>query len=82
MSFHLPIKWGMKYEVRFVRERMDPKQKEIYQSMTPEEKLNVALRLYHSARQLKMAVLHHDHPDWTEKEIQEKVREIFLYART
>ena len=57
-------------------------QKKIYQSMTPEEKLKIALRLYYSARQLKAAALHHDHPEWTEKEIQEKVREIFLYART
>jgi hypothetical protein len=50
--------------------------------MTPEQKLKIALRLYYSARQLKAAALHHDHPKWTEKEIQEKVREIFLYART
>jgi hypothetical protein len=57
-------------------------QKEIYQSMTPEQKLRIALKLYYSARQLKAAALRHDHPKWTEKEIQEKVREIFLYART
>lgn len=61
---------------------MDPQQKKIYQSMPPEEKLNIALRLYDSARQLKTAALHCDHPDWTEEEVQEKVREIFLYART
>jgi len=61
---------------------MDPQQKKIYQSMTPEQKLKIALRLYYSARQLKAAALHHDHPKWTEKQIQEKVREIFLYART
>jgi hypothetical protein len=57
-------------------------QKKIYQSMTPEQKLKIALRLYYSARQLKGAALHHDYPEWTKKEIQEKVREIFLYART
>ena len=57
-------------------------QKKIYQSMTPEEKLKIALRLYYSARQLKAAALLHDHPDWTEKEIQKKAREIFFYART
>jgi hypothetical protein len=50
--------------------------------MTPEKKLKVASRLYYSAKQLKAAALHHNHPEWTEKEIQEKVREIFLYART
>lgn len=57
-------------------------QKKIYQSMTPEEKLRIALRLYYSARRLKAAALLHDHPTWTEQEIQKKVREIFLYART
>ena len=57
-------------------------QKKIYQSMTPEEKLKIASRLYYSARQLKAAALHHEHPNWTEKEIQKKVRDIFLYART
>jgi hypothetical protein len=50
--------------------------------MTPEEKLKIALRLYYSARQLKAAALQHEHPHWTKKEIQKKVREIFLYART
>jgi len=50
--------------------------------MTPERKLQIANQLYSSARQLKMAALHHAHPDWTEKELKEKVREFFLYGRT
>jgi len=57
-------------------------QEKIYQSMTPERKLRIAIQLYSSARQLKMAVLRHVHPDWTEKELKEKVREFFLYGRT
>jgi hypothetical protein len=61
---------------------MDPLQKQIFQSMTPEEKLRNALRLYRSAWQLKTAALRHEHPDWTEEEIQKKVRETFLYAGT
>jgi len=50
--------------------------------MTPEEKLKIALRLYYSAKQLMAAALHHEHPHWTKKEIQKKVRDIFLHART
>ena len=50
--------------------------------MTPEEKVKDAMDLYRSARELKAAGLRAQHPDWTEKEIQEKVREIFLYAIT
>ena len=61
---------------------LHPEQKKIYQSMTPAQKLRVALDLYHSARDLKIAALKAQNPNWSEKEIQEKVREIFLYART
>jgi hypothetical protein len=61
---------------------MHPDQKRIYQSMTPEQKLRIALNLYYSARELKAAGLRAQHPGWSENEINEKVREIFLYART
>jgi hypothetical protein len=61
---------------------MDLKQIELYRLMSPSQKLRIALRLYHSAWQLKEAGLRLDHPDWTEKELQEKTKEIFLYART
>jgi len=61
---------------------LHPEQKRIYQSMTPEHKLRVALDLYHSAREVKAAGLRAQHPDWPEKQIQEMVREIFLYAAT
>jgi hypothetical protein len=59
-----------------------PEQKRIYQSMTPEQKLMIAENLYHDARALKAAGLRDQYPDWSEKEIQERVREIFLYATT
>lgn len=61
---------------------MHPEQKRIFQAMTPEQKLEVTLRLYYSAKELKAAALRAQHPDWSGEEIQEKVREIFLYART
>jgi len=61
---------------------MHPEQKRIFQSMIPEQKLKVALQLYYSARELKAAGLRMFHPDWDEEKIQNKVREIFLHART
>jgi len=61
---------------------MHPEQKRILQSMTPDQKLRLALRLYYSARQLKAAGLRNQNPDWTEEKIQTKLQEIFLYART
>ena len=50
--------------------------------MTPEQKLRIAFDLYLSARELKAAGLRAQHPDWPERQVQETVREIFLYAAT
>jgi ABC-type multidrug transport system ATPase subunit len=61
---------------------LHPEQKRIYQNMTVEQKLRIAADLYNSARELKAAGLRAQHPNWSEKKIQEKVREIFLYAGT
>jgi DUF1365 family protein len=60
---------------------MHPEQKKSFQTMTPEQKLKVALDLHHSAKEIKTAGLKSQHPDWTMDTIKEKVREIFLYAR-
>ena len=65
-----------------IEQFMHPEQKRIYQSMTPEQKLRLALKLYHSAWELKGATLRSQYPEWTEEKIKERVREIFLYART
>ena len=61
---------------------MHPEQKKIYQTMTPEKKLQVALDLYYSAKELKAAGLKQQHPERSAEKIRQKVREIFLYART
>lgn len=61
---------------------MHPIQKNIFKSMTPEQKLKVALRLNYSAQELKAAGLRSLHPDWSEEKIRTKIREIFFYART
>ena len=57
-------------------------QKKSYQAMTPEKKLQVALDLYRSAKELKAAGLKLRHPEWSPEKIDQKVRELFLYART
>jgi len=59
-----------------------PEQTRIFRAMPPKQKLDLALRLYHSARRLKAAALHQQHPDWDEAKVQAQLREIFLYART
>ncbi len=61
---------------------MHPEQRRIFQEMTPERKLEMAVMLYYSARELKAAALRARHPDVSEKEIQAKLKEAFLYARS
>ena len=61
---------------------MDPRQIELYRLMSPSQKIRIALRLYYSAWQLKEAGLRLHHPEWTQEELQERTKEIFLYART
>jgi hypothetical protein len=54
---------------------------EILNAMTPEQKLNAAMRLYWSARELKAAYFRSIHPDWSEEKINQEVRDAFLSAR-
>lgn len=50
--------------------------------MTGAEKLRAAFELYQTARKVKAARLRQLHPDWTEDEVQRRVKEIFLNAVT
>lgn len=51
-------------------------------SIISEQKLTEALKLYFLARELKVIGLRMVNPDMTEQQIQEKVKEIFLNARS
>ena len=44
--------------------------------------LRAAFDLYATARKIKAARLRQLHPDWTEEEVQRRVKEIFLHAAT
>jgi len=66
----------------YPEDKAEQVQRKIFQKMTPDQKLNAALKLYHSARQLKRASLKSDHPDWNDEQIDAKLREIFLYAQS
>jgi hypothetical protein len=57
-------------------------QNQILAKISPGKKLEVAMQLYYSARKLKAAGVRADHPDWNEKQVQQVVREAFLYARS
>ncbi len=49
---------------------------------SPQEKLTQALNLYLAAKELKRAALRKFHPELSEKQITEKVDQIFRNART
>lgn len=57
-------------------------QTEVLRRMTPGQKLHAALRLYWSARQLKAAWIRQRHPDWTDEQVEQAVKEAFTHART
>jgi hypothetical protein len=61
---------------------MHVEQIRIYRSMTPDQKYQVFLSLYRTARQLKAAGLKLRHPDWDEKQIEAEVKRIFTHATT
>lgn len=61
---------------------LHPAQIAAFRRMSPAEKLDLAMSLYWTARTLKADWLRQQHPDWTEDEVQAKVREIFLLATT
>ena len=61
---------------------LTPEYRATLQAMTGQQKVKAAFALYWGARKLKAAGLRQQHPDWTEQQVQEKVKEIFLHAVT
>ena len=57
-------------------------QTEALRAMTPERRLQVAQQLRQTAWELKAAGIRMQNPELSEAEVQARVREIFLYART
>ena len=60
----------------------DDIQTQVFRRMTAEQKLQAAMQLYWSARELKAAWIHSQHPDWTGEQVEKAVREVFANART
>jgi hypothetical protein len=63
-------------------DRPSPEQIARYRKMTPQERWQAAMQLYWSARRLREAHERALHPDWTEAQVAEHVRRIFLRAVT
>ena len=52
-------------------------QSEIIRKMTPAQKFAIAGELYKTAWEVKRAALRQQHPDWSEDQVQVRVRRIF-----
>lgn len=57
-------------------------EKNRFTHMTGEEKLQLSIDLYWSARELKKAALREQYPELTDEELEKKLIKIFMYART
>lgn len=51
-------------------------------NLSAEKKLMLSIRLYYAAKELKRESLKKFHPELSENEIKEKLKKIFLYARS
>lgn len=65
-----------------IENELHPKQIEAFRRMNPARKLELAARIWFEARELKAAAFGARHPDWSEAQIRDAVREVFLHART
>jgi len=54
----------------------------IFCKMSAKEKLDISFSLYRTAWNLKRAAIKKSHPDWSDEEIENKVKEIFLLAQS
>ena len=50
--------------------------------MSGAQKLRTAFQLYWGARMIKAARLRQQNPQWTEEQVQQRVKEIFMHATT
>lgn len=63
-------------------EQASPEQIAVLRRMTPAQRWRAGHRLYWTMRRHKAAFLHSQHPEWSEKRVEEEVRIIFMHART
>jgi hypothetical protein len=60
----------------------DPAQMEIWKKMSIEEKCELFCSIQRQAREMKHAMLKHQHPEWSEEKIKREIAHIFLHATT
>ena len=73
--------WVMTYPSPMA-EQLTPEYGATLRRLSGAQKLKTAFALYWEARKIKAARLRQQHPDWSEQEIQQRVKEIFMHMVT
>ena len=60
----------------------DKTQHDFLSKMSPQQKLEAAMSLYYSAKELKKAWLRQSNIEWSDREIEQAAREAFANARS
>jgi hypothetical protein len=63
-------------------EELHPEQVKALRKMTPARRLELGLRFSDQMRELRAAMLHVEHPDWTPEQISEALRAFVLNANS
>jgi hypothetical protein len=66
----------------FVEGGLHPEQVKALRKMSLERRAEIALGLIRSMGQLKAAALRGQHPDWSEQQVAEAVRQSILHGRS
>ena len=61
-------------------EMVDDQMAEVLRTKTPDEKLAIAEGMWQMARDLIRDMLRHDHPEWSEKQLEEATARRMLRA--
>jgi hypothetical protein len=61
---------------------MNEEQRKALQALSPAQRIQAGMRLYASARRIKAAALRQFHPEWSDEQVKEAVRQSFLHARS
>lgn len=65
-----------------MRSQISPEYIATLRRMSGEAKWRAAFQLYRDARTLKASAIRDQHPDWSEEQVRQEVKKIFLHARS
>ena len=65
-----------------IEDRLTPERIAILRRMTPEQRWGIGQKMYWAARKNKKASLLSEHPDWSDEQAEQEVRQLLLDDRS